>query len=88
MPLWCHSESYRTGGFAMKKFFCYLLIATLVLGTFAGCKKQDTSPTESTGASQTENTGTEQTESTETKQTENTETTQTETTEVTQPYPT
>ncbi len=72
----------------MKKIFCYLLIAALVLGTFSGCKKQDTPPTESTGASQTENTEVNQTQSTETKQTENTETTQTETTEVTQSDPT
>ena len=69
----------------MKKIFCYLLIAALVLGVFAGCKKQDPSPTESTGASQTENTEAKQTQNTETKQTENTETTQTETTEVTEP---
>ena len=49
----------------MKKIFCYLLIAALVLGTFAGCKKQDPSPTESTGASQTETTEATQTEHTE-----------------------
>ena len=49
----------------MKKIFCYLLIAALVLGAFAGCKKQDASSTESTGASQTENTEATQTEHTE-----------------------
>ena len=38
----------------MKKFFCYLLIAALVLGTFAGCKKQDSTGT--AGAIQTEHT--------------------------------
>ena len=80
----------------MKKIFCYLLIAALVLGTFAGCKKQDTSPTESTRANQTENTkakqtqstethNTTQTESTETTEPENTEETETENTEATQP---
>ena len=69
----------------MKKIFCYLLIAALVLGTFAGCKKQDTSPTESTGASQTENTEAKQTQNTEATQAENTSTTQTENTEATQP---
>lgn len=72
----------------MKKIFCYLLIAALVLGTFAGCKQQNTPPTESTGASQTENTEAKQTQSTETTQTETTNTTQTEHTEVTQPDPT
>jgi len=37
----------------MKKFFCCIFVAVLILGAFAGCKKQDTPPTESTGANQT-----------------------------------
>ena len=49
----------------MKKIFCCLLIAALVLGIFAGCKKQDPSPSDSTGASQTETTEATQTEHTE-----------------------
>lgn len=57
----------------MKKFFCCLLAFVLILGTFASCKKQDTPPTESTGAKQTQNTETVQTENTDTTQTENTE---------------
>jgi len=72
----------------MKKIFCYLLVAVLILGTFAGCKKQDTPPTDSTGASQTETTEgkqTQNTETTNTTQTESTETTEPENTEVTQP---
>ena len=47
----------------MKKIFCALLALALILGTFAGCNKQD-----STGT-----TGTTQTEATDTKQTENTQ---------------
>ena len=72
----------------MKKIFCYLLIAALVLGAFTGCKKQDTSPTESTGASQTqstETTNTTQSESAETTELENTKETEPENTEATQP---
>ena len=72
----------------MKKIFCYLLIAALVLGAFTGCKKQDTSSTESTGINQTENTEAKQTQSTETHnttQTESTETTEPENTETSQP---
>lgn len=57
----------------MKRIFCCLLAAVLILGTFAGCKKQDTPPTDNTGANQTENTETAQTENTGTTQTENTE---------------
>ncbi len=62
----------------MKKFFCCLLAAMLILGTFAGCKKQDTPPAESTGAKQTETTGTAQTESMQAVQTENSKQTENE----------
>ena len=71
----------------MKKIFCYLLIAALVLGAFAGCKKQNTPPAESTGEKQTETTGAAQTESTGATQTEGTNATQLET-EMVDPYPT
>lgn len=66
----------------MKKIFCFLLSTVLILGTFAGCKKQITPSTESTGATQTEITITQQTE---VKQTENNKTTQTESTKSTAP---
>lgn len=69
----------------MKKIFCWLLAFVLILGTFAGCKKQTTSPADSTGAKQTETTGTPQTQNTEPVQTENTGTTKPGNTEVTQP---
>jgi len=69
----------------MKKIFCCLLAAVLILGTFAGCKKQDTSPTDSTGTKQPETTGTPQTQNTEPVQTENTGTAKPGNTEVTQP---
>lgn len=52
----------------MKKIFCCFLALVLILGAFAGCKKQNTPPTESTGAHQAENT-----EATNTTQTEHTE---------------
>ena len=69
----------------MKKIFCCLLAAVLILGTFAGCKKQETPPTETTGTAQTESTGATQTESTNATQPDATEATEPDNTEVTQP---
>ena len=46
----------------MKKIFCILLVAALVLGAFAGCKKQDSTGT--AGANQTENAEATETENT------------------------
>ena len=62
----------------MKKIFCILLALALILGTFSGCNKQDSTGT--TGTTQTESTETTtQTESTKATQLENTKTNQTET---------
>ena len=72
----------------MKKIFCCLLIAVLVLGTFAGCKKQNTPPTETTGAKQVETISAVQKESTQFAQTEATGTAQPDNTEAIQPEPT
>ena len=48
----------------MKKIFCILLALALILGAFAGCKKQNPNPTETTGANQTENAEATETENT------------------------